>query len=692
MVFATAGTGHRNPARRGQHAFGILQTSFGEKQLDDDMPMSESMKLVLDQIAEAEKVHAKDPTWKPHASVEQRLARPAAPTLDFEPTVISARRDQYRGGLLSVEGIELVRFEVISRTPAQAAQDQVWLDAFRRELDGRTAPSAEFAMHHAFHEGELHARGPADWTVFAQHFNLNFPHRPYCEGPPVDPLSAKVHWVLLLQEAFSRVKGTTGITTSDMWAKTPSIVHPRWVAHLKRFWEHILQVIRARLKTAPDHNLRLRYHDLDSLWCAKFEWEMFKIPLEFREAEQLWLLAQCKTRDALGIANRIDSAFLGNYQFSEQNRPWTRNFVGVLEDSLPADRRKEFFRAGVPVLRAHTGDSPYDECLTDAWVQAEVASLLAAASTPAAAKALHVDQVRHSAARDGRQQKNAARPSSAQRKRIKKLQAQQASSSADTEVGQAVLQARGKQRQSVRDVQTLYGPSAAFPKLRKPGGDYANEPREAEWQHYPGYFPGAEVLHIPVKLGHGTTSESMMAHRPPAELQPSPYRLENPLFSSRIAEPFRSYALEQAPGASQGPAPAMPHKDKAVDPYTWREPAAPNSASSSAGASMVRPRPVASLPCVSLSSPVLYMPLRPRPATPPLAVEQPASKVPAVEEIAMGEPEVLPSVVPEVKKPRMSMKMYKERRAAKLAALEQEQRAQREKRARADTEADLRHK
>ncbi|EJT98613.1 hypothetical protein DACRYDRAFT_110521 [Dacryopinax primogenitus] len=137
--------------------------------------------------------------------------------------------------------------------------------------------------------------------VYTQPFNYLHLHQPYCEGPPASPLSAKVQWVVLIQEVFSMIKHTLGCAILGL-------VNPRWVAHLKRLHKRAFAVAHHNLSTAPSAELWQTYAHLNAAWCMKIEWELFQHPMTFEEAEQVWLVAEFKVAQTHVRVLRVNAA------------------------------------------------------------------------------------------------------------------------------------------------------------------------------------------------------------------------------------------------------------------------------------------------------------------------------------------------------------------------------------------------
>ncbi|EJU05557.1 hypothetical protein DACRYDRAFT_104043 [Dacryopinax primogenitus] len=95
----------------------------------------------------------------------------------------------------------------------------------------------------------------------------------------------------------------------------------------------------------PSAKLRQMYAHLNTTWCMKIEWELFQHPMTFKEAEQVWLVAQCKRHKAVKA------------QLAEASKP---DATAVVSDvpmaSLFMDRQVAQMHVGV--LRANAGFRP----------------------------------------------------------------------------------------------------------------------------------------------------------------------------------------------------------------------------------------------------------------------------------------------------------------------------------------------
>ncbi|KZT57292.1 hypothetical protein CALCODRAFT_483240 [Calocera cornea HHB12733] len=549
MPFSTSSLGFHPPATRA-----LLAGNQGRLREDDNATESEG-------LDEEKKGQAMESAMNLGASSSTSILPRVGMLSALEPSLACARRDRSMLSVLSVEQIPLVRFDVLPLTKAQQAAAFDLLTAHRRAILGYSSDLHDVRWDEACHERELRCRGPNDWTVYAQEWNGSFPHRGYCEGPPADPLSAKVLWVLLVPEAFS---------PESTEADAPGIVHPRYVAHLRSFHHWVLSNARARLAAVPDHRVKAQYANLNERWAARIDWNIFRVPVIFKEAEQIWLVTQCKCRDLLGMLNYIDAAYLRQYPWTPENRPWTGNYVGVLSETVPEREREKLYADMIPLLR-ESPNAKYPVCDTDEWVKCKLEYLIANAPTPQIRKAFRVkkDTLRRRDALRMNQLKNNTRQHPLHRKANQVAWSEHGDRMTADDMTAAVAikpEGQGKAwetvariRPSVRQTVVALGDGAAAPYLASWHGERQSVP-EAGVYDYPGYMPGAEVVPIPMRIGDGTTSQSLLRSREALNAKAMPHRLSDPLFADQIPLELRDHALKSAAGEDAGPVPEMPHR------------------------------------------------------------------------------------------------------------------------------------
>ncbi|KZT54786.1 hypothetical protein CALCODRAFT_485265 [Calocera cornea HHB12733] len=459
-------------------------------------------------------------------TVEELLGGPVTQRLSFAPRLDSIRKDWEESAILSVETIRLLEYPVPSRTPEQADEDRQFVAWLERAVSGHGVAGHDIAWVPHEHSACLWARSNEDWTVFAQPYNASWPHRPYCEGPPAHPLSSKVWWVVLLKAAFS---------ASSPDEDAVGIIHPRWVALLKAAHAHWLALAEWRLLHVPGTEVRRIYVPLRSKWAAVFDWEHLSRPATYKQCAQVWLLAQCKTRDLLGIVNYLDSHYLRHIPRMLENAPWVFNFVGVTEESIPSEtERSVLIRDGVPILEAVFDDSKSrwgDICHTDAWVLEERRTLRKEGKMPTS---FPINQSRHPDCLPLDKRKAGARPNKHVREGMKRA-AQALSSSAAGAAPAAPAAAASSSapamvRKRVLEVEELY-------ERRDGRGELTGEGRaQARWSDSPALWPGREIRPIPEGRLGGPSSTAYGAARPsgttPTAGQVTPWEA--------IAEPYRS--------------------------------------------------------------------------------------------------------------------------------------------------------
>ncbi|KZT52796.1 hypothetical protein CALCODRAFT_486859, partial [Calocera cornea HHB12733] len=286
------------------------------------------------------------------------------PRFAVMPTLLTAREDGTSASLFSVDCYALKTYPV----PKRDASGELAGDAFFHHLvwqaiEGKLDILYDIPFVQAEYEECLWARSHADWTVFAQDYEIRQPHRPYCEGPPAHPLNAKVWWVVPIKQAFSQDRQRPG---------DYGIMHPLWVDCLRRAHDLFYRLAQQRLTTIPDHRIRKLYSPLNEHWAARFDFGDFARPMLYNLCTKAWLIAQAKTRDMLGILNYFDSLHLRQYPLGPTNPPWVYNFVGVRHETLfDFQLRDNLRRDGVPILESKTDSQGkrYDICHTDDWVK-----------------------------------------------------------------------------------------------------------------------------------------------------------------------------------------------------------------------------------------------------------------------------------------------------------------------------------
>ncbi|KZT61561.1 hypothetical protein CALCODRAFT_479829 [Calocera cornea HHB12733] len=161
-------------------------------------------------------------------------------------------------------------------------------------------------------------------------------------------------------------------------ADAVGIINLHWVAHLKQAHKIFLNLGKFRLLCMPSHNVPKRYSPLMAQWAAKINWSNLGWPMSYRQALQVWLLAQCKIQDLLGMVNFFDSHYLHSMPRSLNNAPWVFNFIGVTHKSLPdGPTHQVHIRDGVPMLetkKKRKADRRWiwkDVCHTDNYVLEE---------------------------------------------------------------------------------------------------------------------------------------------------------------------------------------------------------------------------------------------------------------------------------------------------------------------------------
>ncbi|KZT57505.1 hypothetical protein CALCODRAFT_517458 [Calocera cornea HHB12733] len=471
-----------------------------------------------DELAEAAKRDGDDELGRAQKkkTVEDLLAAPSSSRYDYAPTINSLRKDSREAAMLSVEHIPLVRYSVPDRTPEEAAADRRFLDRLERIVGGHGDSQHDIVWVKDEHDSCLWARSRRDWTVWAQDFDKEFPHRPYCEGPPAHPLNAKVWWIPLIRNAFS--------PSSDA-ADAVGIINLRWVAHLKRVHDIFLDLGKFRLLRMPSCDVPKRYSPLTARWAAKIDWSDLGRPMSYRQASQAWLLAQCKIRDLLGMVNFFDSHYLRHMPRGLDNAPWVFNFVGVTHESLPdGPTRQVLMRDGVPVLEAEKkrkDDGTWtwkDVCHTDDYVLEERRQLKKEGKAPGT----QVNQCRHPESLPLDKGKTRARPNQHVRRGGKNAEASGSGVSSTV-------------RKSMRAGVQEFAERPLLP-------DMLDKRRQATWKDTPALYPGREIQPLPQAMG-GATSTAYAPIQPPPLSKAFPKHDPSwgPTPWASIAEPYRTH-------------------------------------------------------------------------------------------------------------------------------------------------------
>ncbi|KZT50155.1 hypothetical protein CALCODRAFT_536816, partial [Calocera cornea HHB12733] len=115
---------------------------------------------------------------------------------DPMPTLLTARQDGSPASLFSVDCYVLKTYPVPKRdADGELASDALFHHLVWQAIEGKLDKYYDIPFVQAEYEDCLWGRSQADWTVFAQDYEIRQPHRPYCEAPPAHPLNAKAWWL-----------------------------------------------------------------------------------------------------------------------------------------------------------------------------------------------------------------------------------------------------------------------------------------------------------------------------------------------------------------------------------------------------------------------------------------------------------------------------------------------------------------
>ncbi|KZO97287.1 hypothetical protein CALVIDRAFT_563081 [Calocera viscosa TUFC12733] len=484
-------------------------------------------------------------------TVKQLLDEIDTTRFDAAPTLLTVRKDGYSSSLLSVEQYSLVHHLVPQRSGDELADDARFQHFILQCVQGLTDKEHDIPWVHQQHQQNLWARSFQDWTVFPGDISAVYPHRPYCQAPPAHPLNATAWWIPALREAFS-----IDTTTRDH----RGILNPNWIDCLHRAHDLFLRLAKDRLATIPDHTIRQLYTPLEQQWAARFDFRDLSRPLPYPLYRKVWVIAQAKTRDLLGMLNFFDRIRSRQYPLGPENPPWVYNFVGVKHNSVwNFNDRERLFHDGVPILEARYSSNVRkysDYCYTDDWVKLQRKKLKEQYEGKCSfdpcqyreRQALTLHEVRR-ASRPNKRMRNRAQNYSAKQKEI---DAQHQRASLDLEEGEESEKPTSKPadrrlqhtRQSILDNTSSFVPGLVY---------RVKHQSDAAWYDIPANHP---IPQIPIRPYTGPASSTIS--------QPSALTKMNAEMKARHAaqrdslielyrEPYKSYLRKSRDGLRQLP-------------------------------------------------------------------------------------------------------------------------------------------